>query len=497
MNLFLTAKNNRSVSIGDIPLINENDFRNTILNMINDGKRIVSYFGYKNNSKITVYAVLCDDENSKIIITSTIFEKDRYLSMSNEIPSIQLFERELYEEFGIYPENHPWLKPVRYPSQRVNKETEIKDYPFFSMTGEEVHEVAVGPIHAGIIEPGHFRFMCHGEKVYNLEIQLGYQHRNIENLFLEDCNINRKISLAESICGDSVIGHTMCFANGIESLMGITIPRKAMIIRGLSAELERIAIHIGDLGAISNDIAYLIGNSNYGATRTIVINTLLEICGSRFGRGLIGIGKVNFDIAPHLKETIINNLKKTEKNIDIISETLFSSPSVLSRLDGIGAVDYQTAQKIGLVGFTGRASGIKNDVRTEHPYGVYIYHPVYSTTLKTGDVFARAYIRYIEIKQSINYVRELLENIREEDEIIAKQNNLSRKSMVVSMVEGWRGEIVHCIITDSSGNISRYKIKDPSFNNWQGLEQALRNNLISDFPLCNKSFNLSYCGFDL
>lgn len=494
MNWVLT-KNNNVIDTDNIPVVDFIELRQEIIKKIELNSRVIGFFGAKEgvngDVQTKLYVVLADDEKSELLISSSIFgaEQKSYQSLTQDIPAFHMFEREFYEEFNIEPLGHPWLKPVR------NHKTE---YPFFKMDGEEVHEVAVGPIHAGIIEPGLFRFMCNGEKVYELEIQLGYQHRNVERLFLENKSFSSH--LAESIAGDTVIGHSLVYSNAMESLLDLKISDKAALIRIIALEMERIAIHIGDLGAVSNDIAYLMGNAVFGATRTLVINTLPEISGSRFGRGLIRIGGVVYDINKYLSDKILKMLDKVLNDVDRMTKTMFSSASVLSRLEKTGILNKEKTQELGIVGMAARASGIGLDVRIDHPCKWYKELSLSKKTLKSGDVYARTYIRYEEIKQSAQIIKELLVQLcayENEPVLIKTENCLKPNTLVVSITEGWRGEIVHIAVTNDKGALSRYKIKDPSFNNWYGLAVAVKNNGISDFPLCNKSFNLSYCGNDL
>jgi Ni,Fe-hydrogenase III large subunit len=486
---WVTIKNDQAIKIRDIPLLeNMSVLKEEITR---SHKRVVGFFGHDEGTRVRLYVIMADDAAADLLVSSLYLQKGQtYDSIAKDIPSFHMFEREFYEDFGIKPEGHPWLKPVR---KKMNA------YPFFKMEGEEVHEVAVGPIHAGIIEPGHFRFMCNGEKVYWLEIQLGYQHRDVEDLFIQNNN-SFNSHLAGSIAGDTVIGHTLAYAKAIESLRGCKISQRAEMIRTIALEMERVAVHIGDLGAICGDVAYLMGSSVFGATRTLVINSMLSICGSRFGRGLVEVGGVNFDIDNELSEKTNRTLDKVYKDVERMSETMFSAPSVLSRLERTGVVGKNIAFEIGMVGLAARASGIALDVRTDHPWGYYRDLSVSKEILKNGDVFSRTYLRYIEIKRSIIIIKELLQKLQgheNEEVFVAPNGPLKEECMVVSMVEGWRGEIVHIVLTNSNGDLSRYKIKDPSFNNWYGLGIAERNNGISDFPLCNKSFNLSYCGNDL
>lgn len=484
---WISTKNNRVINTNDIPVVDIAELRQDI---IKNAHRVVGFFGKDESSKIKLYVVLADDKNGELFVSSAIFDRgEPYESITTKVPAFHMFEREFYEEFGVVPLGHPWLKPVR---------SHENEYPFFKVDGEEVHEVAVGPIHAGIIEPGHFRFMCNGERVYELEIQLGYQHRNIEQLFLQ--NKKSSIHLAESIAGDTVIGHSLTYTNAIESLSNIEVSNRATLIRMIALEMERIAIHIGDLGAISNDIAYLMGNAVFGATRTLVINTLLEICGSRFGRGVIKVGGVGYDIDQNLSNKISNMLDKVEGDVDRMVKAMFSASTVISRLEKTGVLSKEKARNLGIVGMAARASSVALDVRVDHPDKFYEELCITKNTHEIGDVFARTQIRHEEIKQSVQIIKKLLTKLEtyENETIMTRgQNSLNSNSMVISMVEGWRGEIIHIAITDDKGELSRYKIKDPSFNNWYGLAVAVRNNGISDFPLCNKSFNLSYCGNDL
>lgn len=481
---WLITENKKRVNIYEIPVL---EFKNLREEIIALNKRVVGFFGKKENENTKLFVVMADDENGKLYISSAIFspEEKEYDSLTQTIPAFHMFEREFYEEFGIEPKNHPWLKPVR---------DHKKEYKFFEMAGDEVHQVAVGPIHAGVIEPGHFRFMCHGEKIYDLEIQLGWQHRGVEDLMIS----SPSNQLAESICGDSVIAYNLAYSNAMEALGECEITNKAQLIRLIALEMERSAIHIGDLGAIAGDIAYLMGASIFGATRTLVINTMLEISGSRFGRGLITTGGVNYDIDKQLSEKIISVLNKVSTDVERTIKTMLQSPTVASRLEKTGVVSEEQAKSLGLVGMAAKASGVNIDTRFDFPDKW--YQDIENRTIKAeGDVYSRTRLRYKEIKQSFHIIKKLLSKLEAymDEPNCVYVSSSKPNSFVVSMTEGWRGEVVHIAMTDENGKLSRYKIKDPSFNNWFALAMAVRNNGISDFPLCNKSFNLSYCGNDL
>ncbi|MFH1008700.1 MAG: NADH-quinone oxidoreductase subunit C [Candidatus Latescibacterota bacterium] len=492
-----TETNNlQAVDLADIPQLPIDSFRSQILESLAAKRRCVQFFGDEEGDKVIVYAVLADHHLSRLYVAATVFDNEKkYPSLTPQAPSMHLFERELFEQVEIEPLGHPWLKPVRKGIAGI-RATETP-YPFFQMDGEETHEVGVGPIHAGVIEPGHFRFSCHGEEVYHLEIELGFGHRGVEDLFIRhrerpSCLLH----LAESIAGDTVIGHGGAFVRAMESLSGISVSRRAMIVRTVALELERVGVHLGDLSALAGDVAYLTGNAIFGALRTRAINTSMAVCGSRFGRGLLAIGGIRFDISNELRKTIETTLSEVEDQVELAGAVMFSSASTMERFEKTGVVSESTAIEIGMVGPAARASGRAMDVRADFPFGPYNQFPVHPITYHTGDVFARAYIRYVEIKQSLRIIREQLANLSGQT-LKSQKAALQPNRLVVSLAEGWRGEIAHVAITNADGKLRRYKIKDPSFHNWLALALAVRNEGISDFPLCNKSFNLSYCGFDL
>lgn len=497
MNWMITA-NLKPVEINQIPVLDFNTLHQELAILMPHKMRLIAFFGQKLNQHIRIFIVLANDVESSLLISSVLTEENTaYESFTNQYPEFQNFERELYEAFHITPLNHPWLKPYRYPQSDLEKQ--VKEYPFFSIDSAELHEVAVGPIHAGVIEPGHFRFICDGETVLHLEIQLGYQHRGVEELILSDSlqKIKNKIHLAESIAGDTCVGNSLCYAYAMEALSETNVSLSVEIIRAIALEMERMAVHIGDLSAIANDVAYLSSSSYLGHFRTQVINLFMYFNGNRFARNLIKVGGVN---KMWSEEDILyakNVINDVLDNVSFISDIFFAHPSVLARLEHTGILDKSVAEQIGCVGLTARASGLQRDIRADHPFGYYKSSLVYPMSLSDGDVFSRAYMRYIEIQQSARFILENIDRINPQHEALTQLNPLKPGHLCVSMTEAWRGELVHVAVTDAEGSLVRYKIKDPSFNNWFALAQVLRNNGISDFPLCNKSFNLSYCGNDL
>ena len=391
---------------------------------------------------------------------------------------------------------HPWLKPVRFPTAVPAGENVCGVTDFFQMAGEEVHEVAVGPVHAGIIEPGHFRFQCHGETVYHLEISLGYQHRGVERAMLGG-PVRGPIHYAETLAGDTTAGHAAAYCRAVEALGATRVPARGQFLRGVALELERVANHIGDLGALAGDVGFLPTMSYCGRIRGDVLNMTAVLCGNRFGRGMVRPGGVAFDVdAAHGRATPAAAGCGRPGCPQRGRIALWNSPSVMARFDGAGVVPLDLCEQLGLVGVAARACGAARDVRRDFPYGIYRFAHIPVSTWHTGDVFARAYVRWLEVQRSLAFIGEQLDALPE-GQVIDAAGPLAADQAVVALVEGWRGEICHVAITGRDGRFAAYKVVDPSFHNWFGLAMALRNQQISDFPLCNKSFNLSYCGHDL
>jgi len=353
----------------------------------------------------------------------------------------------------------------------------------------------VGPVHAGIIEPGHFRFQCHGEHVFHLEISLGYQHRGVERSVVGGPD-NRTIHVMETVAGDTTIGHTSAYCQALEALSGCQVPLRAEVLRGVALELERLANHVGDLGALAGDVGYLPTASYCGRIRGDFLNLTALLCGSRFGRSLVRPGGVGFDVEESRRIDFLARLENAYHDVTVAANLLWDSSSVQARFENVGTVSAETADAIGLVGPAARASGRDADVRRDFPGGIFRFAQLPISTWSTGDVFARAYVRWLEIKRSAAFIRNQMTRLPA-GPVRKEMGPLQPDCLVVSMIEGWRGEICHVALTDSRGRFARYKIVDPSFHNWTGLALALREQQISDFPLCNKSFNLSYCGHDL
>lgn len=501
-------KNCGSVPLDSLNLLPYEQFAAAVQELMGKNARVAAYFAIPPEGDTTdyeIFAVLGQNTTHELTVLRGCLPRS-FKSLTPQCPQLHLFEREIAEQYGLVPEGHPWLKPVRFHSvwegtedvwQRDPTQHPIPgDMDFFKVEGDEIHEVAVGPVHAGVIEPGHFRFQCFGEKVLTLEISLGFQHRGIEQMLVGGPHpaSNKQI---ETIAGDTTIGHMTAYSQALESLSSCTVSPRAHKIRAIALELERLANHVGDFGALAADVGFLPTSAFCGRIRGDYLNMTAAICGSRFGRDLIRPGGVRFDIEPDRQQRVLKHLRETVPNTNGAVDLFFNTPSVLGRLEGVGVVSAKDAKDLGLVGVAGRACNQDCDVRCH-------YHTPFSETKnhaviveEDGDVFSRAKVRHREIKASLDFVQEQLAQPLPAGELTVATGDLAPSTLTVSMVEGWRGQITHVAVTDKQGLFRRYKVVDPSFFNWNGLAMSLRNEQISDFPLCNKSFNLSYCGYDL
>jgi Ni,Fe-hydrogenase III large subunit len=497
---FIPVDNHQSVPVSSIPETKYKIFieQNTALIEDHPERHCILYFGYREAKVIRLICCIADDTEHNIMISSSVVNEGVTLdSFSAKNLSFEKFEREIHENFGIAYNDHPWLKPVRYSENGSGKSKTIADYPFFNIASDKLHEVGVGPVHAGIIEPGYFRFVCNGEQILHLEIQLGYQHRGIEQLFLDKKKLIQRITLAESIAGDSVVGHTTAFAYLWESLSGTVPCSEIPYSRILAQELERIAVHTGDLSAICGDVAYQLGSSVFGRLRTPIINFFQEWCGNRLAKGLIRVGYNPYPFNKALADRLNTILDAFEPDFIEMNGELSKLPSALSRFERTGTLKYDQLLSIGTVGMSARMNALTRDIRISHPYGLYSVLNHEPILKHHGDVYSKVQIRKQEVLQSISYIRQWLEQIPDAGRVKDTSISLKPDSFTISLTEGWRGEICHAAITDENGELVIYKVKDPSFHNWLALALSVRNNEISDFPVINKSFDLSYCGHDL
>ena len=502
------------IALASLPCPDFATMRNDVLVQLASGWRVLAFFALpretfspeelRDSSPRAQSGLCCVLANEHGLWAERCAPLQAYPSLTCDSPQFQRFEREIQENTGITPQGHPWPKPLRFINQANGAERPgPAQCEYYQVRGEQIHEVAVGPVHAGIIEPGHFRFQCYGENVLNLEISLGFQHRGIEKM-LQDGPHDRDINLAECIAGDTSIGHATAYCVALERLGGVKPPVRAQLLRRIALECERLANHTGDLGAIAGDTGFLPTSSWNGRIRGDFLNLTATICGNRFGRTLLCPGGVQHQFLKQDCTAFLPRLEAAWNDVSGAVDVMFASPSVIERMTGTGHISSQIALDFGMVGVAARAAGLKIDARHHAPLDDLSVDSVAIRTATDGDVLGRASVRRQELADSITLIREDLAMLADMEDDTATNawradmpTVFPANTLVVAQVEGWRGEICHALVTDAQGKFAAYKIYDPSWHNWSGLEMALRGEQISDFPLCNKSFNLSYCGHDL
>ncbi len=460
------------------------------------GERMLAMFGRALTcGQVRVTSVLQSADGALDVVRADATPGQSYESLTPSHPAVHLFERELWEQTGLVPDGHPWLKPVRYEGERQQR---MDGHAFFSVRGQDVHEVGVGPIHASVIEPGHFRFMCLGETVHHLEIQLGYQHRGVEALLLARPPLALS-PLIETIAGDSSIAYGWAYCAALEALTGTAVAPGVDLVRGVALELERIAMHLVGLTGLATDIAFLQGGATYGRLRTAIINASMRACGSRFGRGWLRPGGVRFGFDEARRSDLVDTLTAFSRDLHQVNDLTLSARSVRSRFQGVGAISAATAADIGMVGFAARASGVARDLRVDRPGRLHRDWPLALRTEPDGDCWARLRLRMTEIDESLAWLGRALSAPDLERPVAPTvlAGPMAPDRVCVSLREGWRGPVLQVFETGADARLCHVKIQDPSLTNWFALALALRDNQISDFPICNKSFDLSYCGNDL
>jgi Ni,Fe-hydrogenase III large subunit len=489
------------LALRDIDHIALPEFAKACQQRLDAGDRLVTLFGRPKSTEkplsIVTTAVFRPTNGPLDVLRCMARRGEHFPSLTVTHPAAQIHERELWEQTGLVPDGHPWLKPVRFEGER---QQHMDDYPFFKVRGQEVHEVGVGPIHASVIEPGHFRFMCLGETVHHLEIQLGYQHRDVEGLLLRRSPWTLT-PLVESISGDSAVAYAWGHCAALEALSGNPAGLEVDISRAVALELERVAMHLATLNGLATDIAFLQGGGTYGRLRTAIINASQRVCGNRFGRGWIRPGQAS-NLTDPLRQDLSKTLIEFARDFAEINHLVRTARSVQARLFGIGTVSNQAARDLGLVGVAARASDVELDTRAQLPGLAYGRNSLPLLTEPGGDCWARMLLRMREVDASVAWLLTVLKDstldlsgARASDK--SAPVVLQPNALCVSLVEGTRGPVVQVLETSATGTLQHYKVQDPSLPNWFGLAFALRDNEISDFPICNKSFDLSYCGNDL
>lgn len=427
-----------------------------------------------------------------------------------------MYEREILTFFGLVPQGHPRAERINLHAENFPKdiyplrkdfrwdtaitepaEKEKEWATFERYAGEGVYEIPVGPVHAGIIEPGHFRFSVLGEEILQLEPRLGYVHKGTEKLF-EILAAERHVELAERISGDSSFHHALAYCQAIESLAGVQVPKRALYLRMLLAELERLANHYNDLAFIMLDTGLAFGGSQGTRLRERVLEWNERLTSSRFLRGMLTPGGLKRDISDESLKALKVDLIDLENDFREVMEAVSESLSLLNRLQDTGRLDRVVGEDHGIVGIGARAIGLARDARVDFSYAAYDTVHFSVPTETTGDVFARFRVREREVHQSFKILHQVIDRAASNPGPVAIElDSLAPNAHAIGIVEGWRGDIVYFIMTDANGMITRVKVRDPSFLNWQVFPYLVTNDIVPDFPLINKSLNLSYSGNDL
>jgi Ni,Fe-hydrogenase III large subunit/Ni,Fe-hydrogenase III component G len=419
------------------------------------------------------------------------------------------YEREVQDLFGLTAVGHPdprrlvlhqfW--PAGYHPLRSDAAApgviadDGRPYPFRRVEGEGIFEITVGPVHAGIIEPGHFRFSVEGETVVNLETRLWFVHKGIEALFPR-LPFERTVALAERISGDTSVGHAVAYCQALEALAAVTIPPRAALLRVLLLELERLYNHVGDVGAIINDTGFAFGSAHCARLREDLLRLNGRLTGHRLLRGAVVAGGVALDAPGAVVDQVAASVRRIVLELDEITAIALGNTMVLERLQGTGQLSREIARQMEVVGLVARASGLDADARRDAPFAAYADLAVRVAGRTEGDVWARTVIRIEEAREAARLCAVVAERLAP-GPAVAPLGELPPRSHAFALVEGWRGPILHWVLTGEGGRLARVKVKDPSFVNWPALEYAVLKNIVPDFPLCNKSFNLSYAGNDL
>lgn len=463
------------------------------------------------SGKYSVYYVFANRQEGQFLITKTMIKSGnaKFKSISSKVYAASLYEREINDMFGLVPLGHPELKRLvfhdNWPENHfpLRKDFDLKYKPshakseicFNKVKGEGVYEIPVGPVHAGIIEPGHFRFSVAGEPIINLESQLYFVHKGIEKM-CEGQSIEKCLYISERISGDETFANSLAYCQAIEKIAGVTIPAPAEYIRVIFAELERLTSHLGDIAGICLDVAYGFAAFQFRMMRGWVYAIADELCGMRFLRSVNRIGGVRKDFVSGKEASLVEKLKKIRVELTDTNGIIQSKGMFIDRVENTGMLQRDIAIHLNVVGPSGRASGISYDVRKAFPYAAYKNLDFNVPKHNDGDVNCRMNTKIEECFQSIDLIIKAIETMPS-GRVVEPIYSVEPYKFALGIIEAPRGENVHWVMTGEENTIFRYKIRTPSFCNWPALCHAVKGNTVSDFPLINKSFNLSYAGNDL
>ena len=477
-----------------------------------EGGRMISLWGTDRRPlepADVVSAAYCAAEGL-LWLRLTLSEGESYPDLAPLFPAAVRMQRALFDLLGLVAadaeDQRPWLNHGRWPRDhfplrhknagREQFDTELTPYPFVLVEGDGVHEIAVGPVHAGVIEPGHFRFSVVGEKVLRLEQRFGYPHKGIDKLFIGS-SIAHGARLAGRVSGDTSVAFTWAYCMAAEAASGCAVPARADSLRALLLERERVANHLGDLGALGNDAGFALGLSHFTRLKEDWVRLNFRLFGHRFMMDCVIPGGVKVDLDAAAGTALLAQCALVETEVTALRQIYDGHSGLQDRFIGAGHVTPELAAELGLCGLVGRASGQPWDARAGQERGPYAQLGVAMATQQGGDVAARVAVRFDEIAESLRLLREIVRTLPAGE--LAPSNKLPAPcaSLGTGWVEGFRGAVFVALETDAQGMILRCHCHDPSWHNWPVLQHAIMGNIVPDFPLINKSFGLSYAGADL
>ena len=451
-----------------------------------------------------VHMALIDANQGEIAVASLVCDAGKFPSVAAIHSPAMRLERTIQDLFGYEPvgapDRRPWLDhgrwPVRHPlGARTPASADLTPYTFLTAEGEGLHQIPVGPVHAGIIEPGHFRFSAGGETIVRLEERLGYVHKGVEAL-MSGASLERGARLAARTSGDSTVAYSIAFARAVECALSVAVPKRALWLRALMAELERLANHFGDIGAICNDAAFALMHAHTGVLRERVLRAADACFGHRLMMDLVAPGGIGADLTPSGRQCVRELVATIRDAFPPLVELYDNTASLQDRTVGTGTLRAELAGQFGSGGFVGRASGRSFDARRNFAYAPYDELRFETPTVAEGDVNARVWIRIREVEQSLGIIDQILDGAPS-GETRAEVVGAREPREGLALVEGFRGDILVWVRLGADGAIERCHLRDPSWFHWPLLEAAIEGNIVADFPICNKSFNCSYSGHDL
>lgn len=452
-----------------------------------------------------VYMALHDEAAGELGVVGLTCRDGRFPSLAQAHPPAIHLEAAIRDLFGLQPSDSPDARPwldhgrwgIRHPLGHAEKSvSDPPPYSFLPAEGESLHEIAVGPVHAGIIEPGHFRFTATGETVVRLEERLGYVHKGVEGL-MAGADIGRAARLAGRVSGDSTVAYGIAFARAAEAALDAEVPRRAVWLRALMAELERLANHFGDIGAICNDAAFSLMHAHCGVLRERTLRASDLCFGHRLMRDRVVPGGVAADLGDGGIACLRDLVGEVRRRFPALVELYDNTASLQDRTVGTGVLRSALARQYACGGYVGRASGRNFDARRKPGYPPYDALRFDVPVLEAGDVNARVWIRIREVEQSLSLIEQILSRLPAGPVCVDVAPARGGARTGVALVEGFRGDILVWLRLDGDGRVDRCHLRDPSWFQWPLLESAIEDNIVADFPLCNKSFNCSYSGHDL